>query len=274
MVVHRAVIETGEDGTMQMTLDPVAPLSPHVLADFERHRGEPVALKFQGESVLATKLAFLAWGFLALFQKFGHSYVLGPCARTVRTALIDGRASYGEAFFLRFGDFPTQFREMSVGLAFVAREGPRGAQGQIEYIGLGVSVGEAALVCLPIGYDPDGNLIRKLENEVDRRGEIAHTLANLPFERLYERSAGRSFLGVNELFHLSDPEGALLTLVGTSRDEPEETLINARVPRVLRRRARRGPPLRPDWETEATPVPAMVPAGLWDRTLIEDLVAD
>jgi hypothetical protein len=272
LVAHRAVIKTDESGTKQLTLDPIGPLSPYVLADFEQHRGEPLMLTFVGESAIATKLAFLAWGFLALFAKFGYAYVLAPCSRRARAALIGRRATYGEAFFIRFGDIPTPLEELVVGLPFVARPKEDGAGHELEYIGLGVSVGHTVVVCLPVGYDPEGKLIRKLESEADETGQLTHTVLNLPFEQLFEMSAGESFLNRNQEFHLTNADGSLKTLIGTSTRDAERTLATARAPHSARRSARKGAPLRGDWERDATPLPSAVARRSWVRTIRDDIV--
>jgi hypothetical protein len=270
MIVSRAVFETGDDGNPHVTLDAIGDLSPYVLEDFERHRHGPMMLQVRGESDLPTKLAFLSWAFLALFAKFGYTYALARCSRLVRKALIDRQATFGEAFFIRYGDLPKRFREMTVGLAVAGKERAGGVP-DFKPLGLGVALDDAVIVCLPMAGDDTGERLRALEAEADEVGTLDSPVLMLPFGDIYACASGRSFVDGVCGFYLNDGGYSPLTVIGTTPDEASETLVAARAPRVARYSKPPRNRIRDNWEDMVKAPPAHVQVGDWSRTIAEDL---
>lgn len=272
MPVRRAVIETDADGNRSLSLEPLGKLDPYVLGDLERHPGEPMQMRFQEESDLPTKLAFLSWAFLALFHKFGYTYALSPCAKPVRDALLDRRATYGEGFFVRYGDLHPSLRNLVVGLAYI---GCPKAEGEgyedAHYVGLGVEIEKQVVVCLPMGSDPEGHLIKALEGVTDEDGAVGFRLVNVPFGELFPRTQGFSFLGVNMPFHFTRSDGSLETTIGTSPDQARETVGTARAPRVRRHGGHRYQAVSPTWTDRIGHPPSTIDAPDWVPIMAADI---
>lgn len=270
MLARRAVIETDSDGVPHLTLDGTDHVAAYVLADFEDHRDGPMSLQFRGESGLKTKLAFLSWAFLALFARFGYSYVLAPCSRPVRDALIDGRPTFGNAFFMRSGDLPSKFRDMTIGQTVIGDEHPDGGRG-VDFVGLGVDFGGTVSVTVPQGYDPMGDLVRGVEGRVDAAGVLQARGAVVPFDLLFEEATATSYLDRGQTFHFSNDDGSVMTIIGTSALDAESTLSRVRVPVSKRRGRRARSSIRSDWEASIRPVVAHLPAAGWGIGIGDDL---
>jgi hypothetical protein len=272
MPVHRAVIETDADGNRSLSLEPLGKLDPHVLEDFERHSDEPMQIQFQGESQLPTKLAFLSWAFLALFHKFGYTYALSSCAKPVRDALLDRRPTYGEGFFVRYGDLHPPLRSLVVGLAYVGRPRLEGkGYEDAHYVGLGVQIEKQVVVCLPMGSDPAGDLVKALEDETDEDGIVGVRLVNHPFDELFPRTRGFSFLGVNMPFLFTRSDGSLETTIGTSPDYARATLGTARAPRVSRHGGNRYQAVSRTWTDRVGHPPSTINATDWVPIVASDI---
>jgi hypothetical protein len=233
LTYRKATIETDGPSLRRVLLEPIGKVDAYVVDDLRANRGSPITITFKLIPGKAVRLAFLSWGFLALFARFGYSYALSRAARTVRTSITAGTASLGGACVLMGEELPVRFEEAVVGLIAV-QVGAPGAGPRISWPGLGVTIQGAVDVCLPLAADPSGNRIRSLEEAVDDEGILQLPFAIIPFEEFFEQTRGRTYLGL--ACSLAFGNGSVLTLVGTEPLEAEESLASPTPPLSTRAR--------------------------------------
>jgi hypothetical protein len=260
----RAVIDVDEHGNKSISMDPLGRMNEYVTAAFKNHGGN-FTIQFEEESPRPTRLAFLSWGFLTLFAKFGYSYVLSGSSRIVRASLFEREERFGETYFLQSSELPSPLPPPTVSVVV-----ERDDVGSARLVSLGMSLGPAVVVCLPLASDHNADRIRELFDDTTTGPNPRGDVVPLPFEQLYEMARNRTFLDESWRFQHLDGAAAL-TVVGASRDEATAALADAHVPIARRRTGPRKSVSDTAWKKKLPRLPANVAASEWIGVVTSDL---